>query len=58
MEADSGQTGSGSGSSGRESSSGGTPGGNVVPIQLSDLQNILSGITVPPDVAGSPRVPG
>ncbi|KAK3864840.1 hypothetical protein Pcinc_029503 [Petrolisthes cinctipes] len=48
---------SGSGSSGNESSSGGTPGSNVVPIQLSDLQNILSGITVPPDVAGSPRVP-
>ncbi|KAK4293317.1 hypothetical protein Pmani_033977 [Petrolisthes manimaculis] len=48
---------SGSGSSGNEGSSGGTPGSNVVPIQLSDLQNILSGITVPPDVAGSPRVP-
>lgn len=31
--------------------------GSVVPIQLSDLQNILSGISVPPDASGSPRVP-
>ncbi|XP_071542540.1 proteasomal ubiquitin receptor ADRM1 isoform X2 [Panulirus ornatus] len=45
------------GSNSQESSSA-TPGtGNVVPIQLSDLQNILSGISVPPDVSGSPRVP-
>merc|ERR1739838_816214 len=27
------------------------------PIQLSDLQNILSGISVPADVAGSPKLP-
>ncbi|XP_069181785.1 proteasomal ubiquitin receptor ADRM1-like [Procambarus clarkii] len=44
------------GSNSRESNST-TPGsGSVVPIQLSDLQNILSGISVPPDVSGSPRV--
>ncbi|XP_045104197.1 proteasomal ubiquitin receptor ADRM1-like isoform X2 [Portunus trituberculatus] len=41
----------------RESSSTTPTAGNVVPIQLSDLQNILSGISVPPDVSGSPRVP-
>ncbi|KAK8733642.1 hypothetical protein OTU49_006403 [Cherax quadricarinatus] len=49
------------GSTSLESSSGGTSSGtpssgSVVPIQLSDLQNILSGISVPPDVSGSPRV--
>ncbi|CAL4135613.1 unnamed protein product, partial [Meganyctiphanes norvegica] len=27
------------------------------PIQLSDLQNILSGISVPADVSGSPKMP-
>ncbi|XP_042876760.1 proteasomal ubiquitin receptor ADRM1-like isoform X1 [Penaeus japonicus] len=40
-----------------ETSSATSASGNVVPIQLSDLQNILSGISVPPDASGSPRVP-
>lgn len=41
-----------------ETSSATSASGNVPPIQLSDLQNILSGISVPPDASGSPRVPG
>ncbi|XP_050727960.1 proteasomal ubiquitin receptor ADRM1-like isoform X1 [Eriocheir sinensis] len=49
---------SGRGSTTSRESSSTTPGaGSVVPIQLSDLQNILSGISVPPDASGSPRVP-
>ncbi|XP_068237929.1 proteasomal ubiquitin receptor ADRM1 [Palaemon carinicauda] len=43
--------------SGNESSSTTPAAGSVHPIQLSDLQNILSGISVPPDASGSPRLP-
>ncbi|XP_064080425.1 proteasomal ubiquitin receptor ADRM1-B-like isoform X1 [Macrobrachium nipponense] len=43
--------------SGNESSSTTPAPGSVHPIQLSDLQNILSGISVPPDASGSPRLP-
>ncbi|XP_042213832.1 proteasomal ubiquitin receptor ADRM1-like isoform X3 [Homarus americanus] len=44
------------GNNSRESNSATPASGSVVPIQLSDLQNILSGISVLEDVSGSPRV--
>ena len=50
---DASQAGSGSESSGTTPAS-----GSVVPIQLSDLQNILSGISVPPDASGTPQGAG